>query len=405
MHDGNKPVRVLYSFPLRMGAGRVCTTAWEQVNGAAAAGAEMIVFPAAISRPLPARVKVRPTLARGKFRVPNKLLGRMHYTSLHDWIVARRLEKMAGQIDIVHAWPLGSRRTLATAARLGIPTVLERCNAHTRFAYEVVRQECERLGVTLPPDHEHAYNTEVLRREEAEYELASQIVCPSDFVRRTFVDRGFPPAKLRRHQYGYDENVFRPGQQNASDGRGLTMLFAGGCAPRKGLHYALEAWLQSPASRRGTFFIAGEFLPAYKEKLSAMLAHPSVRVLGHREDLPELMGRSDVFVLPTIEEGSALVTSEARGSGCVLLVSEAAGAVCRHMENALVHSVGDTNTLAAHITALHEDRQLLRRLRTASLESVSEITWAAAGRRLLAVYNEIVSEVGCPKEPQTAGTK
>ena len=59
-----------------------------------------------------------------------------------------------------------------------------------------------------------------------------------------------------------------------------------------------------------------------------MLAHPSVRVLGQRNDVPELMRQSDIFVLPSIEEGSALVTSEARGSGCVLLVSDAAGAVC-----------------------------------------------------------------------------
>jgi glycosyltransferase involved in cell wall biosynthesis len=59
-----------------------------------------------------------------------------------------------------------------------------------------------------------------------------------------------------------------------------------------------------------------------------MLSHPSVRVLGHRNDVPELMRKSDILVLPSIEEGSALVAAEARGSGCALLVSEAAGAVC-----------------------------------------------------------------------------
>src|SRR5476651_987723 len=71
------PIRVLYSFPLTLGADRICTTAWYQVDGLAGAGAEVTVFPAAISRPLPSEVKVRPTLARGKFRVPNRLLGRM----------------------------------------------------------------------------------------------------------------------------------------------------------------------------------------------------------------------------------------------------------------------------------------------------------------------------------------
>src|ERR1017187_3917926 len=102
MSRENKIIRVLYSFPLKLGADRICGIAWHQVDGLAAAGADLTVFPASICRPLPVQVKVRPTLARGKFRVPNRLLGRMAYARLHDWIVARRIEKMAGQIDIIH---------------------------------------------------------------------------------------------------------------------------------------------------------------------------------------------------------------------------------------------------------------------------------------------------------------
>jgi glycosyltransferase involved in cell wall biosynthesis len=383
-------VRVLYSFPHKLGADRICHTAWQQVNGIAKAGADVLLFPGALSRPAPPGVRVQPTLARGKLRIPYKVLGSMRAFALHDYIVSRRLEKLAGQIDIVHAWPLGALRTLQVAERLGIPTVLERPNAHTRFAYEVVQKECERLGVALPAGHEHAYKESVLIKEEAEYKLATRLLCPSDFVARTFWDRGFSAENLARHQYGYDEQVYRPNLKPAEKSTGLTLLFVGGCAPRKGVHYALEAWLQSPAHHGGSFLIAGEFLPAYAEKLGSMLSDPSVHVLGHRSDVPELMREADVLILPTIEEGSALVTSEARGSGCVLLVSEAAGAICKHMENALVHSVGDVATLTQHITMLHEDRALLEKLRANSLRTINEITWTAAGEVLVDVYRETI---------------
>jgi glycosyltransferase involved in cell wall biosynthesis len=172
------------------------------------------------------------------------------------------------------------------------------------------------------------------------------------------------------------------------------MLFVGGAAPRKGLHYALEAWMKSPAHRNGTFSIAGAFIPGYAEKLAPLLNHPSIRVLGHRSDVAELMRGSDVLILPSIEEGSALVTSEARGSGCVLIVSEAAGAICEHMKNGLVHSVGDINMLSRHITLLDEDRELLKRLRTDSLRTVHGITWTAAGSRLAQVYANVVAMHG-----------
>lgn len=392
MTQDHRPIHVLYSFPNKLGAARICYTAWQQVNALAAAGAKVTVFTGGLLRPVAAGVKVHTTLARGKLRIPYKLIGSKRAMALHDYIVSRRIEAMAGEIDIVHTWPQGARRTIEAAKRLGIPTALERCNTHTRFAYEVVQKECQRLEVALPPGHESAFSEEVLRIEEEEFRLADRLLCPSDFVVKTFLERGFQQERLARHIYGFDEKVYYPSAEPRDRKQGLTMLFVGVCAVRKGVHYALEAWLNSPACKNGTFLIAGEFLPAYAQMLGSMLSHPSVRVLGHRKDVPELMRKSDIVVLPSIEEGSALVAAEARGSGCALLVSEAAGAVATHMENALVHNVGDVAALTRHITMLDADRGLLERLQAASANLAPEITWTAAGVRLLEVYREIVWE-------------
>ena len=165
----------------------------------------------------------------------------------------------------------------------------------------------------------------------------------------------------------------------------------GVCAVRKGLHFALEAWLRSPASRTGVFRIAGEFLPQYEARLAEMLAHPSVHVLGHRDDVPELMRDSDVLMLPSIEEGSALVCTEAIGSGCVPLVSDASTGVCVDGRDALVHRVGDVDALRRHITLLDADRDRLAELRAACLDAAPGLTWTMAGRQLLRVYEEVAS--------------
>ena len=403
MQSGHDPVRVLYSFPHKLGADRICHTAWQQVNGLAAAGAKVLALPGVLHRPVAASVTVCPTLAWGKLRVSYKLFGTMRACALHDAIVARTIEKLADQIDIVHTWPLGALQTLKTAARLGIPAVLERPNAHTRFAYDVVRRECERLGVHLPRGHEHAYNEEVLRREEEEYLAAYRLLCPSDFVASTFREKGFSPARLMRHQYGFDERVYYPPSSPRPARRGLTMLYVGVCAVRKGLHFALEAWLRSPAHREGTFSIAGAFIPDYEKKLASLLSHPSVRVLGHRNDVPELMRQSDVFVLPTIEEGYPLACVEALGSGCVPLVSETCLGICQHMENALVHRVGDVESLTQHMTMLHEDRGLLEKLRSSVLRNAHGVTWMTAGEKVLQIYREVIgqySQETTPEAPQ-----
>ncbi len=357
----------------------------------AEAGGDVTVYAGAVHRRLPPGIPTKTTLARGRWRIPYRVLGTRRALALHDHIVARTLPKLTDRIDVVHTWPLAGLETLRMAKRLGITTVVERPNAHTRFAYEAVARECERIGVALPANHEHAYNESKLRKEEEEYSLGDYLLCPSDFVVRTFLDQGFEPDALVRHVYGYDETVYFPEAREREQQAGLNALFVGVCAVRKGLHFALEAWLRSTASRNGTFRIAGEFLPAYEERLGEMLAHPSVQVLGHRDDAPELMRRSDVLMLPSIEEGAGLVCIEAIGSGCVPLVSDACTDVCKHEQDSLVHAVGDVDALTQHLTLLDQDRDRLAEMRSACLTASPGLTWSAAGRQLLAVYEQVAA--------------
>lgn len=387
------PVRVLYSFPHKLGAGRICSTAWHQVEGASKAGAQITVITGSQARPLHQGAKVRTTLAVGKLRVPYRLVGRDFACSWHDWVTARWLDSHHREVDVVHCWPLGALKTIRVARMHGIPVVLERPNAHTAFAYEEVAKENREVGIELPDDHDHQFDPKRLALEETEYAEADYLLCPSEFVARTFSDRGFPAAKLVRHQYGFDLTRFGSPTTEPADHDGLVMIYAGVVEPRKGLHHALKAWLASGAHEKGTFMVCGEFVPGYRERLEPMISHPSVKVMGHRTDLPDLMRQSDLFVLSSVEEGSALVTYEARGAGCVLLVSDASGAVCEHMKNGLIHGSRDVASLTGHIRQLDQDRALLARLRAASGTGLEKLTWDEAGRRLEEVYRSVRTRV------------
>lgn len=392
----HRRLRVLYSFPNRIGGARICTTAWHQVHGLIQAGADVTVLTGSVARPLPG-ARVRTTLALSRMRLPLKVLGVARTSRWHDRLVARWLARHAHQIDLVHAWPSAALETIGVARRQGIPILLERPNAHTAFACEVVAAECRRLGMILPPGSEHALPPDQLAWEEREFRRTDFLLCPSEFVAQTFVDQGYPRAKLLRHHYGYDETRFRPGDQDGRADRGLVMLYAGVGTPRKGLHHALRAWLDSGAQERGTFLVCGDLLPEYRDRIEPLLQHPSIRILGQQAGIADIMRQADLFVLPTLEEGSALVTYEARGSGCVLLVSDASGAVCRPGVDSLVHAVGDVRRLSDQIGRLDRHRESLARLRAASLATVDQITWSAAGRRLLDVYEEARSAVSAAR--------
>jgi glycosyltransferase involved in cell wall biosynthesis len=98
------------------------------------------------------------------------------------------------------------------------------------------------------------------------------------------------------------------------------------------------------------------------------------------------------LILPSVEEGGALVTYEARACGCVLLVSSVSGAKCQHMKNSLVHEPGDVDALSRHIDLLDSDRELYFKLRENSLADVGDLTWQKAVESLVKAYRKCLNE-------------
>ena len=390
--DDTRPLRILYSFPDTLGAPGIGVAARHHTEQLARLGLEVHVYCTAIEGPPPVVHHLVTTLTIAGQRVPHRALGRRRAYRYHDRRVAWALRRAAGQIDIVHLWPRATLASAAAARRMGARTIREAPNTHTAFAYERVAAENAKLGLTAVAGHSHEGTEEALRLEEREYEAADMVAVLSPYVRQTFLDRGFDAERLGMHGYGFDPGSFpEPRDVTSKEDEGLHAVFVGRCEPRKGLHYALEAWIESGAAERGTFTICGNFYAGYREVLEPLLRHPSVNVQGWVDDPGKLMRESDVFVLPSVEEGSAFVTYEAQASGCALVVSDATGARCEHMKQGLVHEAGDLPSLVEHLRLLDGDRQLLSRLRANAVASRPNLTWEYSAREIAGLYREVTA--------------
>jgi len=381
-----RDISILYSFPLRVGTPGNGMTAWHQISGLLRKGVNIHLYTGSCEKPVLGLTSLKETLNPWGVRLPLRLFPSQACT-LHDIIVASELPKLNRKIDIIHCWPSGSLQTLRTAKKLGIKTVLERPSSHTRFVFKAVAEECEKLGMKMPKSHYTAFDHKRLVREEHEFDLADKLLCPSEWVVKTFLSQGTSEKQIARHQYGFDrEKFYLPSPDNRKNDRTFRMVFVGSGEPRKGLHYALDAWLASEACKKGVFYICGNYVQGYREILDSKLTHPSIKELGFRNDVCSLMQKCHALVLPSICEGSAIVTYEARACGCVLLVSEATGAVCEHMKDGLIHKPRDVGSLRDHIDLLALDKNLRARLQANSLAGVASLTWTEATKRLVEAY-------------------
>ena len=133
------------------------------------------------------------------------------------------------------------------------------------------------------------------------------------------------------------------------------ILFAGSANMRKGIHHLAGA-ARRLAAHGYTFVVAGEA----NERVRAHPDSAFLTFLGRlpRSAMAEEFARADIFVLPSIAEGSAGVTYEAMAAAVPLVVSAAAGSVARDGVEGSVMSLPDAERLAAEIDRIASDRAL-----------------------------------------------
>lgn len=160
------------------------------------------------------------------------------------------------------------------------------------------------------------------------------------------------------------------------------VLFVGTADLRKGIHYLAMAAAQLQASgRRYEFRVAGDVTDQVRQQ--PVCRH--LRFLGRvpRDRIHEEFQRADVFVLPSLAEGSAEVTYEALAAGVPLVVTQAAGSVAREGIEGRIIPERDPAALADAIEGVIEQRQLRTRMASAARERAREYTWEKYGERLV----------------------
>ncbi len=233
----------------------------------------------------------------------------------------RRVSRCLEAADVFVGLSGGALLSGRTARAMGMVHVCDRGSTHIQAQARLLTEEFARWGE--PCDDMHPATVDV---ELQEYAEADAITVPSSFARRTFLAHGVPEGKVHVLPYGVDLGRFQPRSVPASDT--FDVLFAGGASLRKGVPYLIQAFmrLKHPAKR---LRFAGQFPPSLQHKLRQRGHwHEAIELLGHlsTDALCELMSRSHVLVLPSVEDGFGLVMAQAMACGCPVIASLNTGA-------------------------------------------------------------------------------
>jgi starch synthase len=309
-------------------------------------------------------------------------VGRMSYLPCPDldpWAhrrfdreLGRRLAGLA-QVGVVHAFEGTALATFRAAKDAGIQTVLDVPSAHERYMA---------IEGTVPQP-----------RIAQERLLADVLLAPSDYVVSCLVEAGIPSSRIVKVPYGADTGRFRREAAPRADSL-FRAVFVGRIGRRKGVEQLLEAWRRL-ALPQAELLLVGEADEAGRRLLERYKG--LYRYLGPRprHEVERYFRQSDVFVFPSLAEGSALVTYEALASELPVITTPNSGSVVRDGIDGFLVPAGDVDAIGGRLALLHREPALRRAMGARGRELIEQsYTWRHYRRRIGRVHRELLGTGG-----------
>jgi glycosyltransferase involved in cell wall biosynthesis len=222
----------------------------------------------------------------------------------------------------------------------------------------------------MPPPGDRVVHDTITEERQRIHPGDLAFVC-SPQVMASYEEFGLPRTHLVPTSNGWSPDRFRPVHRSRRDCR---FLFVGSGCVRKGLPVLLRAWARADVA--GRLMIVGDLDAEVAEHCAPLLRHPTVDVRPFTKDLASLYAEASVFVLPSFEEGSPLVSYLALAAGVPSLLSPAAaGWVVRDGIEGDVVDPADVDALAVALQRLASDRDRCERMGAAARLRATDYTW------------------------------
>ncbi len=270
---------------------------------------------------------------------------------------AARMVRKARHLSAYHFRSGFGLASLDAARRRGVPTICDHSIAHPVVVDALVRNS-GRLPAGWSPEEPRG----IWRLAVEDIERADWIVVNSDFVRDTFEWAGVDTTRVKVIYLGVEPEFVRSiPERVAPPGEGaLRLLFAGEIGQRKGADVLFRA-LSTLKGVEWRLDLAGPTTPAISADWSTFLGDPRVTWHGtvRRQEVAALMSRADVFVFPSLAEGSARVIAEAMAAGCYVITTRNSGSIVEDGVHGRIVPAGDHEALAAALSHTAEQRGTL----------------------------------------------
>lgn len=226
--------------------------------------------------------------------------------------------------------------------------------------------------------------------------LARKIICVSDQVRQMGIEAGIDARRfVVVHNGLFDLPAGFRADPGAAEPRAI--MVARFAAPKD--HATVIRALPQVPGLRLDFVGDGPDEAAARRLAAELGVADRVTFLGRRTDVPELLARSQIFILSSHSEAFPISTLEAMRAGLPVLVANVGGAgeAVRHGETGYLFERADHAALAGRLRALAADPALRAAMGAAGRRLFEEeFTFERMYERTVGVYEAVLATASRP---------
>lgn len=225
---------------------------------------------------------------------------------------------------------------------------------------------------------------------------ADHVVVNSHFVKQTFLNQGWDSDQINVVYTGLDNdflNMIGPRSTTSEELKPIRLMFAGDFGNRKGGDLLINA-LQKINDLPWNLQIVGNIDPVLSEKHNSFLTDQRVSMLGFvpRLELVKLMNNADVFIFPSLAEGSARVIFMAMACGLYVITTPNSGSIVEDLIHGSLIQPGNIDELELAVRkVLAMDREEIFNIGSFNAKTIrTSFTQRQYGENLLELYKVLL---------------
>ena len=315
-----------------------------------------------------------------------------------DRETARRLRRgdYGAAVQGVYAYEDCAEQQFIAARELGLRRIYDLPIAYWETAQRLLREEAQRYPEWEPTLGGTRDSEEKLARKARELALAELVVCPSNFVFESLPAEATSSKRIVVAPFGSPSIDVDLPPERGRDARRLRVLFAGALTQRKGLADLFAAMKLIDPTAVELVLMGSLLRPLawYRRQFPNFIYEPP---RPHKAFL-RLMQSCDLFVLPSIVEGRALVQQEAMACGLPVVATRNAGAddVIVDGESGFLVPIRSPEAIAEKLTWFAANRARLGEMRDAARGAARKLTWRGYGGIVVAAVRQLVGDATAP---------